>query len=281
MELNKLIQVVKTYRDAEAESTINTAFQIASVAHEGFHLESGEPYIYHPLAVASTLVDWYAPPTVIAVGLLHDTLNTRFSHGYNLETIRRKLGSEISRLLEATEGLNGLLRHFEEDYASEHDGIIDEEYGREANANALLHEASPFVQGWDAFVIKIADRYQNLGAISTLTREQKQRAAHIALSIFVPLADRLGMGAVKRQLEDESFKAINPAYYDLLQRYYSGIRLEQEISEALKQIQQVLVPLQGRSQVRWQPFSYYTLSYLIKLHRMPSREISCMIDLYL
>ena len=260
MDLNKLIQAVKIYRDAEAESTLNTAFQIASVAHEGFHLESGEPFIYHPLAVASTLVDWYAPPTVIAVGLLHDTLNTQYSHGYSLETIRRKLGSEIARLLEATAGLNGLLRHFEEDYSSEHDGIIDEAYGREASANALLHEASPFVQGWDAFVIKIADRCQNLGAISTLTREQKQRAAHIALSIFVPLADRLGMGAVKRQLEDESFKAINPAYYDLLQRYFSDIRLEQETSEALKQIQQVLVPLQGRSQVRWQPFSYYTLS---------------------
>ena len=80
MELNKLIQAVKAYRDAETEAILNTAFKIATVAHEGFQLQSGEPYINHPLAVASILADWYAPPVVVAVGLLHDILNPLKSH---------------------------------------------------------------------------------------------------------------------------------------------------------------------------------------------------------
>src|SRR5207245_11786057 len=101
MELNKLIQEVKAYRDSEAELILNTAFQIASVAHEGFQLQSGEPFIHHSLAVASLLADWYAPPSVVAVGLLHDTLNSKNSHGYSIDTIRRQLGSEIARILEA------------------------------------------------------------------------------------------------------------------------------------------------------------------------------------
>ncbi len=261
MELNKLIQTVKAYRDAETESLLNTAFKIASVAHEGFQLASGEPYIYHPLAVASILADWYAPPAVVAVGLLHDTLNPLYSHGYSMDTVRRKLGSEIARVLEATLGLNGLLRHFEEDLDNEHTMSIEGDYGREANANVLLHEASPFVQEWDAFVIKIADRWHNMGAISTLTREQQQEAARIMLNIFVPLADRLGMGIVKRELEDASFKAINPAYYDLLQLHFSDANLKLEISKASEKLQQVLAPLQGRSILHWQPFSLYTLSH--------------------
>src|SRR5438045_8234677 len=130
MELNRLIQTVKAYRDAETESVLSIAFQIASVAHEGFHRYSGEPFINHPLAVASILADWYAPPPVVAVGLLHDTINSNYSHGYSLEAIRRKLGSEITRLLEATTSLNGLIRRFEEDFGSEHD-VRSEEHTSE------------------------------------------------------------------------------------------------------------------------------------------------------
>ena len=177
MEINKLIRTVKTYRDAEVDSLLTTAFKIASVAHEGFQRQTGEPFINHPLAVASLLADWYAPPAVIAVGLLHDTINSKYSHGYRIADIQRRLGSEVSQLLEATTSLNGLVRRFEEDFGSELDVNIEGELGKETTANAILHEAIPFVQERDAFIIKIADRWHNLQTVATLPRAQQQRTA--------------------------------------------------------------------------------------------------------
>ena len=261
MEINKLIRTVKTYRDAEVDSLLTTAFKIASVAHEGFQRQTGEPFINHPLAVASLLADWYAPPAVIAVGLLHDTINSKYSHGYRIADIQRRLGSEVSQLLEATTSLNGLVRRFEEDFGSELDVNIEGELGKETTANAILHEAIPFVQERDAFIIKIADRWHNLQTVATLPRDQQQRTARIILNIFAPLADRLGMGAVKRQLEDASFRIINPAYYTLLQQNAIDVRVKEEVGRMLEQLRQALGSLKVKSEVRWQPFSLYALSH--------------------
>ena len=261
MELNKLIQTVKAYRDAEVDSLLDTAYKIASGAHEGYQRDDGELFINHSLAVAGILADWYAPPAVVAVGLLHDTINSKYSHGCALDDIRRRLGSEIARLLEATTSLNGLIRRFEEDFESEHDGNIEEEFGRETSANVILHEASPYVQERDAFIIKIADRWHNLQTVSTLPLDRQKRTARIILSIFAPLADRLGMGAVKRQLENASFKVINPAYYALLQQNAADVRLKEELERIQEQLQQGLASLKVKSKVRWQPYSLYTLSH--------------------
>ena len=84
MELNKLIQTVKAYRDAEVDSLLDTAFKIASIAHEGFQRKGGEPFIKHPLAVAGILADWYAPPAVVAVGLLHYAVQIEVDHAQRL-----------------------------------------------------------------------------------------------------------------------------------------------------------------------------------------------------
>jgi GTP diphosphokinase / guanosine-3',5'-bis(diphosphate) 3'-diphosphatase len=261
MELTQLIQEVKTYRDIETEETLNTAFYIASVAHEGFHLDSGERYIHHAMGVASILASWYAPPAVVAVGLLQDSVNSRNTHGYSLETIRRKLGSEISRLLEATTSLNGLIRDFEEDFVSDNEKSIEEDYGRETSINVLLHEASPFVQTADAFVIKIADHSQHLQTLFALNREEQKSSARKTINVFVPLADRLGMGYVRRQFEDASFKITNPAYSDLLQRCLTDAGLEKEVEEVREQLLQALSSSGLNCEVRWQPYSLYSISH--------------------
>lgn len=261
MELTQLIQEVKAYRDVETEETLNTAFQIASVAHEGFHLSGGEPYINHALGVASILASWYAPPAVVAVGMLQDSVNSGNTHRYSLEAIRRKLGSDISHLLEATTSLNGLIRDFEEDFGSGQDISIEGEYGRGISVNVFLHEASPFVQTGDAFVIKIADHWRHLQTLSALTREEQKNNAHTTINVFVPLADRLGMGSMRRQFEDASFKIINPAYYDSLHRRLSDVGLEKEVEEVREQLLRALTSSDIKCDVHWQPYSLYSISH--------------------
>src|SRR6202043_846516 len=141
------------------------------------------------------------------------------------------------------------------DFGSEHDISIEGEYGRETSANVLLHEASPFVQTGDAFVIKIADRWHHLQTLFALTREEQKSSARTTINVFVPLADRLGMGCVRRQFEDASFKIINPAYYDLLQRCLTDVGLEKEVEGVREQLLQALSSLGIRCDVQWQPYS--------------------------
>src|SRR5437879_2793341 len=119
MELHTLISTVTSYAGSEAESTLTAAYQLASAAHEGFFRLNGEPFINHPLAVAGILADWCAPPSVIAVGLLHDVLSPNHSHGLLLDYLQRKLSPAIFHLLEATSSLNSLIRRFEGDFDRE------------------------------------------------------------------------------------------------------------------------------------------------------------------
>src|SRR5438270_12567739 len=100
MELNELIQAVKSYTAAEEASPVLTeAYQIAAEAHKGFRRVTGEPFLNHPLAVASILAEWHAPLDIVAVGLLHDIHSFDYSRGHDLDLVESKLGSEILRLL--------------------------------------------------------------------------------------------------------------------------------------------------------------------------------------
>src|SRR5690349_5169775 len=102
-ELHQLIQAVAYYSDSQ-EAVLKAAFEIAAKAHEGVQRIDEQPYIHHPLAVATILAEWHAPVQVVAVGLLHDLHNPQYSRGYSskealLERVQVELGTDISRLL--------------------------------------------------------------------------------------------------------------------------------------------------------------------------------------
>jgi GTP diphosphokinase / guanosine-3',5'-bis(diphosphate) 3'-diphosphatase len=251
--------MVSSYSGANAEPILTTAYGIAFDAHEGFLRHDGEPFINHPFAVANILAEWFAPPPVVAAGLLHDVLNAKYSQGEGLPYFQGKLEPEVFHLLEATSSLNSFFRRFEDDFGRGTNENLEVDFGREINANVILHEAPLFVQERDAFIIKIADQLHNLQTISNATRERQKRVAYFALNIFAPLADRLGMGVVKRQLEDDSFRIINPAQYDFLQHQCGDAGLELQKNGIVNQLQEELTPLMLKIEVRWSPFSLYAI----------------------
>jgi guanosine-3',5'-bis(diphosphate) 3'-pyrophosphohydrolase len=250
MELNELIENVISYTESpEAEQVLTTAFQIAVNAHLGYRRISGESYVNHALAVASILARWHAPLTVITVGLLHDIRNPDYSHGYSLDNVRSRLGTDTFQLLEAMISLNRFMRQVEGDFDS---GIDDSDIHQQ-------HMHSFLRQEYNAVVIKIADRLHNMWTISTLNRYFQERTARIGLSLLAPLADRLGMGAIKRQLEDVCFEILYPMYYNMLRQHYMDASIDQEVKGILEELQQVSNSLTLKSEVRRQSASLYSL----------------------
>ncbi len=251
MKLDELIQTVTSYAGSpEIEPVLTTAFQIASEAHNGFQRINGAPYLSHPLAVASKLAEWHAPPHVVAVGLLHDILSPDYSNRYSLDVVRPRLDPHIFHLLEAVAGLNNSIRR------------IEREIDSGTSTSNLRHNKDFFLrQNRDAVVIKIADRLHNLQTISALTPRSQAQTARVALNLLVPLADSLGMGSVKRQLEDQCFEIINPTYYQMLLKHCTESQLSQEVQAVLEELQQqILSKTTLKSEVRWQPTSLYALS---------------------
>ncbi len=249
MELNELIEAVISYTDSsEARSVLTTAFQIAVDAHKGYQRISGEPYVNHAMAVASILAEWHAPLTVVTVGLLHDVRNPDYSHGYSLDDVRSRLGADTFQLLEAMISLNRFMRQVEGDFDS---GVDDSDIHHQ-------HMHSFLQQEYNAVVIKIADRLHNMWTISTLNRYFQERTARIGLSLLAPLADRLGMGAIKRQLEDVCFEILYPPNYNMLKQHYTDASFDQEVKGILEELQRVSSSLTVKSEVRWQSASLYT-----------------------
>jgi len=249
MELSELIQAVTSYTDsAETESVLTTAFQVASDAHHGFQRINREPYLNHALAVASTLVEWHAPLFVVVTGLLHDILNPDYSRERTLDRVYTTFGSDICQLLKAMVSLNSFIRRAEGDF------------NNGADASGILDHLTTFLQQEsNAVVIKIADRLHNLQTISALTRYFQERTARIGFNLLAPLADRLGMGAVKRQLEDACFEIMNPMYYQKLKQHFADATIDQEIKGIQQELQNAFSTSMFKSEIRWQSSSLYTL----------------------
>ena len=262
--LDQLIQAVTSYIDPiEATAALSAAFEIASEAHKGVQRIDGEPYVSHSLAVAAILAQWHAPLPVLAVGILHDLLSPDYSRGYTLQgpildEVRSKLGINVSLLLDAVIDLNNFMRHVE-----------GGDYHSEADSKDFRNRMAAFLQQErDAVVIKIADRLHNLQTASVLTHPYQERVSNVGLNLLVPLADRLGMGIARRQMEDYCFEINNPMYHKLLRQQCADSKFNQEIEGVLQELRQVFDARVPGSKIHWQPFSLYTIGQDLKLGKL-------------
>ena len=267
-ELRQLIEAVAAYADPlDTEKVLTGAFELAAKGHAGVKRISGQPYLDHPLAVAALLAQWRAPAHVVAVGLLHDLLNPEYSRGYTtdtqlLETVRPLLGSDVAQLLDAVLKLNMYMRDVES---------VD--FYSQAEASNFRHTMATYLsQDTEAIVVKIADRLHNMQTISALTRYFQERSADIGLNLLVPLIGFLGMGIVKRQMEDACFSITNPTFYSLLQQYYTDIAFQQDIASVSQELQQTFSALLPDCTVTWRPFSLYSIWQDLKPNKLVYTE---------
>lgn len=194
----ELVEKVREYNPKADIGLINRAYVYSMRAHGNQKRASGQPYLVHPLEVASILADMKLDDASIAVGLLHDTLEDTLTTHDELEKL---FGKEV---MELTEGVTKLSRV----------SFGDKSVEQAENFRKLLLAMSKDIR---VLLIKLADRLHNMRTLEAFSKEdKKRRIAKETLDIYAPLADRIGLHVVKAELEDLAFKIMEPEEYDNL-----------------------------------------------------------------
>jgi GTP diphosphokinase / guanosine-3',5'-bis(diphosphate) 3'-diphosphatase len=180
-----------------SNSDLERAFIAAEKAHSGQLRKSGEPYITHPVAVAQILIDLGMDLATIMAALLHDTVEDT---SYSIEQIKTEFGDEVTSLVDGVTKLDKLT------------------YGPTAEAETLRKMVVAMSRDIRVLVIKLADRLHNARTWEFIPNETASRKARETLDIYAPLAHRLGMNAIKWELEDLSFRILEPKKYEEIER---------------------------------------------------------------
>ncbi|MBU3803930.1 MAG: bifunctional (p)ppGpp synthetase/guanosine-3',5'-bis(diphosphate) 3'-pyrophosphohydrolase [Candidatus Cellulosilyticum pullistercoris] len=199
----KLIEKIRSYHPSDNLEMVERAYQLAKKAHESQFRKSGEPYIIHPLAVACNLADLELDIESIVAGILHDVVEDT---DYTLEDIERLFNKEIALLVDGVTKLGKI------QYASQNRQLQKEEIQAENYRKMFLAMA----QDIRVVLIKLADRLHNMQTLKYMKPQKQKEIAEETLSIYAPIANRLGICKIKVDLEDLSLRYIQPeVYYDL------------------------------------------------------------------
>ena len=193
----------------DAEGLLAAAFHFAFQLHDGQVRASGEPYICHPVAVADLLRDIGASAGVIAAGFLHDVVEDT---DVTPEEIEQHFGAEVRGLVEGVTKLGGI--HFTNN--------------TEAQAENLRRMFLAMASDIRVVLVKLADRLHNMRTLGALKPEKQLRIARETREIYAPLANRLGIGRLKWELEDLAFKILEPEAYRDVQQQVATKRSERE-----------------------------------------------------
>ena len=193
----------------DAEGLLASAFHFAFQLHDGQVRASGEPYICHPVAVADLLRDIGASAGVIAAGFLHDVVEDT---DVTPEEIEQHFGAEVRGLVEGVTKLGGI--HFTNK--------------TEAQAENLRRMFLAMASDIRVVLVKLADRLHNMRTLGALKPEKQQRIARETREIYGPLANRLGIGRFKWELEDLAFKILEPDAFRDVQSQVATKRSERE-----------------------------------------------------
>ena len=191
--LEPIKQVCKAHHPGEDLSILDRAYQRAVIQHSVQRRKSGEPYIIHPLAVSQILADLGMGPIVVAAGLLHDTVEDT---DYTLDQCRAEFGDTVAGLVDGVTKLSQL------------------EVGDSAQAETIRKLVVAMSRDVRTLVVKLADRVHNARTWRYVKTTSAQRKARETLDVYAPLANRLGMNAIKTELEELSFKVLYPKIYN-------------------------------------------------------------------
>jgi GTP pyrophosphokinase len=212
--LEPLLRTVKANNPHEDLDLITRAYRTAERLHDGVKRKSGDPYITHPVAVATILAEMGMTGSTLAAALLHDTVEDT---DYSLEDLTKDFGEEIAMLVDGVTKLDKL------------------QYGAAAQAETVRKMIIAMSHDIRVLVIKLADRTHNARTWRYVSPASASKKARETLEIYAPLAHRLGMNTVKWELEDLSFAVLHPKVYEEIvrmvgertperERYLSSVR---------------------------------------------------------
>ena len=198
LDQKDLIKRVKVYNKFLNPQTLSKAYTFALNAHKDQKRDSGDPYLTHPVAVASILTDLKLDSATIATGLLHDTIeDTKTTY----KTVEKEFGKEVADLVDGVTKI------------SELEGKIIENSKAE-NIRKLILATSKDIR---VLLVKLADRLHNMRTLNSISdKNRRKRIAKETMEIYAPLSDRMGMNHIRDELEDLSFKMLNPEARNLV-----------------------------------------------------------------
>jgi GTP pyrophosphokinase len=195
--LEPLIAVHKELHPNADLTLLQSAYDVAEEKHRGQRRKSGDPYITHPLAVATILAELGMDTTTLVAALLHDTVEDT---DYSLDAIRTDFGTEVALLVDGVTKLDRV------------------KLGDAAKAETIRKMVVAMAKDPRVLVIKLADRLHNMRTLTFLPRPKQEQKAKETLEILAPLAHRLGMNTIKWELEDLAFSTLFPKKFEEINR---------------------------------------------------------------
>ncbi len=195
MRQYELVERVQKYKPDANEALLNKAYVYAMQKHGQQKRASGDPYISHPLEVAAILTDMHLDESTIAVALLHDTIEDTTATRAEIDEL---FGEDIGRLVEGLTKIKKL-------------DLVTKKAKQAENLRKLLLAISDDVR---VLLVKLADRLHNMRTLDHMSPEKRARISEETMDIYAPLAGRMGMQDMREELEDLSFRHINPEAYD-------------------------------------------------------------------
>jgi GTP pyrophosphokinase len=199
VSITPLIDRLKKYLPSSEIARVKEAFRFADAAHLGQTRKTGEPYITHPVAVAELLADWKLDGAAIQAALMHDVLE---DSGIRKEEIAERFGPPVAELVDGVSKLDRLRFDSNE----------------EAQAESFRKMLLAMGRDVRVILIKLADRLHNVRTLEAMEREKQRRIARETLEIYAPIAHRLGLNAIFRELQEQSFARIHPLRHRVLSK---------------------------------------------------------------
>ncbi|MGH3156745.1 MAG: RelA/SpoT family protein, partial [Streptosporangiaceae bacterium] len=233
---------------------LQAGYDVAERCHRGQLRKSGDPYITHPLAVATILAELGMNHETVCAALLRDTIEKT---PYTLAELRSEFGEEVAALVDGVTKLDKV------------------KYGDSAEAETVRKMVVAMSRDIRVLVIKLADRLHNMRTLRYLARDKQERKSRETLEIFAPLAHRLGMNNIKWELEDLSFATLYSKRYDEIARLVSqrAPRRDVFLQEVIEDVSTDLRQIKIKSSVTGRPKHYYSIYQKMIAHSVGFDEI--------
>jgi GTP diphosphokinase / guanosine-3',5'-bis(diphosphate) 3'-diphosphatase len=258
--LDRLNRRMQRYLSTEQVEQVKAAYEFAARAHEGQQRYSGEPYISHPVAVATILAELKLDAQTLMAALLHDVIEDT---GVPKDHIAERFGEEVAELVDGVSKLDKI------------------EFRSRAEAQAESFRKMLFAMVGDIRVIlvKLADRTHNMRTLWVMPPEKRRRIARETLEIYAPIANRLGMNAIRVELEDLGFRCLHPYRYRVLERALkrSQGNQKQVLHKISKRFSQSLAEVQIDARVAGREKHIYSI---YRKMREKKRALNEIVDVY-
>lgn len=196
--IDSLCTAVASYLEPEFQNEIRRAYHFAAAAHGEQKRRSGEPYITHPLAVAAIMAEMYMDHQCIMAALLHDVLEDT---GVSKTELSQYFSEEVAELVDGVSKLAQI-------------NVTSREHAQAENLRKMLLAMTRDIR---VILLKLADRLHNMRTLRYVAREKQRRIAHETLEIYAPIANRLGMNNIRKELQGLGFQALYPLRYRVLE----------------------------------------------------------------